>query len=74
MTPWFYIIAGFCMVMYPLSVVVRCREWETKQRLAGKSLLLGYLYIPILMVMSLLGMMMLVLGAEVLKGTIPITL
>ena len=74
MTPWFYIIVGFLMMVYPLSAVIRCSMWERNQRREGKSLLLGYLYIPVLAVMSLLGMVMMVVGSELLKGTIQIQL
>jgi hypothetical protein len=72
--PVLYIIAGGLMILWPLIATIRCREWEVKKMRAGESRLLGFLYVPVLVVMAFLGIMMLVLGSEVLKGTIQITL
>ena len=62
------------MIMWPFIVTVRCSKWEIKKKRAGESQWLGFLYIPVLVVMYVLGVMMLVLGSEVLKGTINIQL
>ena len=71
---WLYVIIGFALLVWPLIATARVREWEVKKMRAGESRLLGFLYVPVLVAMSILGIMMFVLGAEVLKGNIPITL
>lgn len=63
---WLYVIIGSCLMIWPC--IVTQRLYNTKGNL------LSFLYIPVLIVMALLGVMMVVLGAEVLKGNIPITL
>ena len=63
---WLYVITGACLMIWPC--IVAQRLYNTKCNL------LSFLYIPVLIVMALLGIMMVVLGAEVLKGNIPITL
>jgi hypothetical protein len=68
--PWLYCIAGFVLIMYPLSLVYRVREWETKQRRAQKSIAAGFIIAPIAFVGFQLGLIMIVLGSEALKGNI----
>jgi hypothetical protein len=70
---WAYVIVGFIVMMWPMAVVVRVSKWNFFQR-GGKALALMLLYLPILVACFILGLLMLVLGAEVLKGTIPIQL
>lgn len=67
-----YIVAAGFLMSYPFSVVWRVREWEIKRRRAGKSLLWGWVAIPVSVIAFYLGVMMLVLGSEVLKGNIKI--
>jgi hypothetical protein len=67
---YFYMIAGMMLIIYPLTLLYRVMGWEINRRSEEKHLIHGYVIILIAILGYALGIIMLVMGSEMLKGNI----
>jgi hypothetical protein len=66
---WLYTVVGFIVLMYPITIPVRLALRPTRM-----NLFIAIGLTPLMVATSTLGLLMFLLGTEVLKGTIAITL
>ncbi len=65
--PYLYIVVGSLLMMYPMTLIIRMHNRQSK----GKAFVYALLIVTIALFGFFLGAMMLVLGAEILQGTVP---
>ena len=62
--PLFFVVIGFILFIYPLSLVARSRQWEIKQMKAGKSRAIGYIILFPAICGALLGILSFTAGMD----------
>lgn len=67
---WFYVISAACLLIYVFLFGARLGPAKF---LSGKRLAIAWAYLPVLAVAVALGVIMLVMGSECLKGNITLT-